>query len=65
MKKAAIIVVSGLILIVAFAYLIYPTPYKYMKYEDDYETQIPMRVNFISGDTQIFDDSLGWITIQK
>ncbi|MNM07364.1 hypothetical protein D3C81_174060 [compost metagenome] len=65
MKKAAIIVVSGLILIAAFAYLIYPTPYKYMKYEDKYEVQVPMRTNFITGDTEIFDDSVGWYKIQK
>ncbi|KWX79911.1 hypothetical protein [Paenibacillus jilunlii] len=65
MKKAAIIVVSGLILIAAFAFLIYPTPYKYMKYENEYEMQVPMRINFITGDTEIFDESLGWTKIQK
>lgn len=65
MKNAAIIVVSGLILIAAFAFLIYPTPYKYMKYENGYEIQVPMRINFITGDTEIFDESLGWIKIQK
>jgi len=34
MKNDAIIVISGLILNDAFVFLIYPTPYKYMKYED-------------------------------
>lgn len=59
MKKAAIIVVSGLILMVAFALLVYPTPYKYLEYKDGDSTW-PVKSNVITGTTQFYVLPDGW-----
>lgn len=60
MKKAAIIVVSGLILIVAFAYLIYPTPYRYDSYTTEGGWTIPVRENILTGVSQEYEPNEGW-----
>jgi len=64
MKKAAIVVVSGLILMVAFAFLIYPTPYRYMEFTRD-GTTFPVKHNVITDKTQIFTTNNGWMEIKN
>lgn len=59
MKKAAIVVVSGLILMVAFAFLIYPTPYKYFEFHRDNVTWTA-KENRITGKTQFYTVPNGW-----
>lgn len=59
-KKAAIVVVSGLILMVAFAFLIYPTPYKYVEFKSGDNTWTA-KSNRITGKTQFYVVPRGWV----
>ncbi|WP_143186256.1 hypothetical protein [Paenibacillus sp. P3E] len=65
MKKAGIIVVSGLILIVAFALLIYPTPYKYFPFSSTGDGYSAVRVNIITGKTEQYMRAHGWVDTTK
>lgn len=58
-KKAAIVVVSGLILIVAVAFFIYPTPYKYIEIKRE-GGSIPIKTNIVTGKTQFYVFPSGW-----
>lgn len=72
MKKSIFIVISGLILIIAFAYFIYPTQYTYLDYEDGYVQdgkqflfKTPMRINLFTRKTERFDEEQGWIKVPE
>ncbi|OZB90054.1 hypothetical protein CJP46_35335 [Paenibacillus sp. XY044] len=65
MKKYVAFVVSGLILMIAFAFLIYPTPYKYVEYTNGSGFKYPVRVNIITGKTMIFTVKDGWEVIKN
>ena len=58
-KKAAVVVVSGLILIVAAAFFIYPTPYKYLEYKEG-DHSFPVKSNVLTGTTQFYIAPDGW-----
>lgn len=68
MKKAAIIVISGLILIAAFSFLIYPTRYKYQEVTfdgyNDSSYKISIRTDRITGNVEQYDEENGWIDAQ-
>ncbi|MNH92843.1 hypothetical protein D3C73_454300 [compost metagenome] len=61
-KKAIIVVISALILLVAFAYLIFPTPYRYLEYKNN-EVIYPIRVNVLTGKTEGLSLEIGWFEI--
>lgn len=63
LKKAAIIVVSGLILIATFAYFVYPTPYKYFEQVSG-EFTYNVRVNIITGEVNVLNVYKGWVQAQ-
>ncbi|KGE20063.1 hypothetical protein [Paenibacillus wynnii] len=63
-KKAAVVVVVGLVLMAAFAILIYPTPYRYLEFRSGDRT-VPVKTNVITGESKYFMTSSGWITVEN
>lgn len=57
MRKAIIVVVSGIVFMITFALLIYPTPYRYFSYG---ENRMPVKYNVITGKTMQYSPTLGW-----
>lgn len=65
MKKAIIFVISGLILIVAFSLMIYPTKYTYREMISYYdgngiEYRMEVRINNFTGEVRFFDEGGVW-----
>lgn len=55
-----------LLLMVAFSLLIYPTPYRYLEFEyNDNGGRVPVKVNVITGKTQVFTPLYGWQEIKN
>ncbi|WP_145949184.1 hypothetical protein [Paenibacillus sp. Y412MC10] len=55
-----------LLLMVAFSLLIYPTPYRYLEFEySNNGGKVPVKLNVITGKTQVFSPQYGWQEINN
>lgn len=51
---------------VIFSLLIYPTPYRYLEFEyNDNGGKVPVKVNTITGKTEVFTPMNGWTEVKK
>lgn len=64
-KKAIVVIISAAVIMILFSLLIYPTTYRYLNYGNGSGYDLPVRVNILTGKTEVFTANNGWMRVEN